>query len=267
MGCRTTALPIIMLLAASLEAGVVPPIQVDNKPSAMIEIVPLDDLHMSSAPQSLGAISTKLPPGSFVLKNHTDTPVTVIVAVWNYTDADGKLRHRRVNFDSYLIPSRDPLVEPHDLALVTPFGCATRDLFVRLESGTFLGSPLDAAGETPVSAAPGTTMHLYVDSVFFADGRIWGPDKFDYSAVVRERHDAIQSFTAEVSAGWSAGQDISPILSRILADARGRVGKASALRARYARMLQNSPNAEATLEQLKAEERLPEFRHTEGDRP
>lgn len=169
----------------------------------MIEIVPLDDPHMSSAPSSLAAISTKLPPGSFILKNHTDTPVTAIVVVWNYTDAEGRLKHRRMNFSSYLLPARDPLVKQQDLALVTPFGCATQDLFVRLATGgAALGSPLDASGK-PISVASGTTTHLYVDSVFFADGRIWGPDTFDFSTEVRERHDALQSFTAEISAGWT----------------------------------------------------------------
>ncbi len=265
MRMEIAALPVMILLAASLEARPVQSIQVDNKPSALIEILPLDEAHAVLAPQSLGAITAKLPAGSFVLKNHTDSPVTVIVVVWNYTDADGRLKHRRLNLDAYLLPSREPLVKSRDLALVTPFGCSTQDLFVQLASGAFLGSPLDTAGEKPVSMAPGTTIHVYVDSVFFADGRIWGPDKFDYSTVVRERHDSIQSFAAEVSSKKSVGEDMPLILSGILADTKGKPGKTSACRARYARMLQTSPNAEATLEQLKGEGPLPQFRHIEGD--
>jgi hypothetical protein len=262
---RAMMLLSIVQLTMFSGAVVAPSIQVDNQPDARLEIIPLDDAHASLAPASLGVLSTKLPVGSFILKNNTDTPVTAIAAIWNYTDAGGQLQHHQLNCDAYLLPEREPLVKPHDLALVTAFGCTTQDVFPALAKGAVLGAPLGTAGQKPMSSAPGIPMHLYVDSVIFADGQIWGRDTFDYSAKLRDRYDAIQYVTAQVSAGRSAGEDTTSLLSGILADASSKPDSASALRARYAVMFLRSHNPEKVLQQFQAQAPLPLFRHVGGN--
>jgi hypothetical protein len=108
-------------------------------------------------------------------------------------------------------------------------------------------------------------MHLYVDSVIFEDGQIWGPDKFQYYAQIQDRYLAVKNFVAEVAAGRSAGEDMPALLARIRKDAESKTdtptSRASSRRAYYASLLQGSPNPEVMLRQLQAQTPPPTFRH------
>lgn len=260
---KVIAFSLIMVLAATLEAGVVPLIQVDNKPDARIEIVPIDDAHRSAMPASLGDASA-LPPGSFILVNRTATPITAVVVRWTYSDSSGALRQHRLNCDAYLLPPLRPIVKANDLSLITPNGCTAQELFPSLTTGGLLGSPLKALAQGRDSPDPRATMHVYVDSVFFEDGQICGPDKLDYSTEIGIRFAAVMQFVSEVTTARSAGESMPSLLARIHSNAQGTPGKASWLRAYYAGLLQRSPNPEGTLQQLKAQTPPPTFRHMGG---
>jgi hypothetical protein len=109
-------------------------------------------------------------------------------------------------------------------------------------------------------------MHVYVDSVFFEDGQVLGPDKFDYSTEIGIRFTALTQLVSEVTTARSAGESMPSLLARIHGDARGTPGKASRMRAFYAGLLERSPNPEGTLQQLKlkAQTPPPTFRHMGG---
>src|SRR5438270_4495951 len=116
--------PLIMLFAAAFsEAEVMPLIQVDNKPDVRIEVVPVDDAHQMAVPAILRSTSLALPPGSFILVNHSATPITSIDVRWNYTDGRGQLRRGGITCDAYVFAPLDPIVEANDLSLITPYGC------------------------------------------------------------------------------------------------------------------------------------------------
>jgi hypothetical protein len=259
-----TILPLAMLLAPSLEAVTMVPIQVDNKPDTRIEIVPIDEAHRASIPSSLST-SVALPAGSFILVNHTKTSITAIAVRWTYTDVGGELQQRGINCDAYVFAPLDPIVEPNDLSLITPYGCTKRDLFPNLATGAFIGSPLTPIIGNPLSVRMDETMHVYVDSIIFEDGQIWGPDKFHYYAEIQDRHSAVLKFVAEVTAGRSTGEGLQELAGRIRKDAESKpdtlTSKSSSRRAYYAGLLQRSPNPEASLQQLQAQTPPPIFRH------
>jgi hypothetical protein len=253
-----TVLSLMMLLAVSLEAQVGPSITVDNKPDKRIEIVPIDNTHRSLIPLSLTDALATLPSGSFILVNHADTPITAVVARWTYTDTSGEFQQSGINCDAYMFAPLEAIVKANDLSLITPYGCASQDRFPRLATG---GGPLVPHVGNPVSADPSMAMHLYVDSVLFEDGQIWGPDKLQYHLEIQDRYSAVQKFVAEVAAARSAGEGMPALLERIRNDAKSNTDPASARRAYYAGLLQRSPNSEGTLEQLKAQTPPPTFRH------
>jgi hypothetical protein len=182
----TIILPII-LVTTSLEAQVLPSVIVDNMPSTRIAIVPIDDAHRSQIPRSLGDASG-LPAGSFILINHTATPVTAVVVHWTYSDSAGNVRQGRLNCDAYVFAPLEPIIMAKDLSLITPDSCTRQELFHNLATGALLGSPLkptvqiQPGGREPALLDPAVSVHVQVDSVFFEDGQIWGPDKFDITA-------------------------------------------------------------------------------------
>jgi len=266
MDRRITAimLSLTALITTSLEAGVTPTIQVDNKPDARIEIVPIDDAHRTRVPRSLSDLSLALPPGSFILVNRREVSITAVVVRWTYTDADGELTHRGINCDAYIFAPLDPIVAANNLSLVTPYGCTKEELFSRLATGKVIGSPL-VPFVKPVSPDPNSTIHVYLDSVIFEDGQILGPDEFQYYREIQDRHSAVQKFVDEVAVGRAAGDDMPSLLARIRNDAQSRPdispSKASSRRAYYAGLLQRSPDPEVTLKQLQAQVPPPTFRH------
>jgi hypothetical protein len=266
---ETTILISIMLLAGSLGAGVVPETQVDNEPDPRIEIVPVDSAHSSSIPASLSALSAKIPPGAFLLVNHTGTPITAVDVRWHYPADDGELKRSAITCDAYAFAPLDPIVRANGSSLRTPYECTKEELFPRLATGGILGSPLAPAGK-PLAVAPQTTIHIYLDSVIFGDGLISGPDKLQYYLQIQDRYLAVKSFVAEVAAGRGAGEDLPTILARVLGDARSKTdagsSKSSQRRAYYAGLLQRSPSPEGTIEQLRQQVAPPTFSHIGGSR-
>jgi hypothetical protein len=249
-------IPVAMLSGAAA----MPPINVDNKSDARIEILPVDDAHRSLMPQGLQNPAEKLPSGSFILVNHTDRAITAVATVWTYTDLDGSLRQRKLNCDAYTFAPLVPIVKANDLSLIAPTGCTSQDLFPRLTSGSLH----DAAVENAISSDPKSTIHVYVDSVVFDDGGIWGPDKSHYFTEIEDRYFAVQKFTTEVATAKSAGEAMPSLLAKIHDDARQKTDKLSARMAYYAGLLLRSPNAEGTLLQLKAQTVPPQFHHLGG---
>ncbi len=261
---KTGTLCLMLLAATALEGGVTPRIQVDNKADQRIEIVPIDDLHRTSIPQSLSDLSLALPPGSFILVNRTKTAITAVVVRWTYTDANGELKQTGMNCDAYVFAPLDPIVNANARSLITPYGCTKEELFPRLATGAIIGSPLTPV-EKPMSPDPNTTIHIYLDSVIFEDGLIWGPDKFRYHLEIQDRYSSVQKFVDEVASGKAAGEDMSALLTRVRNDAQSKPdassSRASSRRAYYAGLLLRSPNPEGTLSQLKGQIPLPVFRH------
>lgn len=255
-----TMLPVILLMTASLESEMVSLVQVDNKPSDKIDIIPIDDAHRSRVPPSLADLAG-LPAGSFILANRTATSITAVVVRWTYTDLKGNLQQSRINCDAYVFAPLEPIVNPNDVSLITPHGCVRQDVFPRLTAGGTIGSPLHQSTQTHPPADPHATVHLYVDSVVFEDGRIWGPDKLDYTSEINDRYAAVRKFVSEVTVAKDAGESMPSLLSRIRGDVQGKTDKPSSRRAYYAGLLQRSPNPEGTLQQLKAQTSPPPFRH------
>lgn len=256
----------IMILLATGEAGVLLHIQLDNKPDSRIEIVPIDDGHRSVIPASLSGVDVVMPPGSFILVNRTSTPITAVDVRWNYTDGKGELKQSGITCDAYVVAPLDAIVKAKDLSLITPYGCITQDLFPRMATGALIGgSPTVPSFGDPISVDSRATMHLYIDSVIFEDGQIWGPDKFQYYLQIQDRYSVVKNFVAEVAAARSAGEDLPTLAARIRRDAQSKrdtaTSKASSRRAYYAGLLQRSPNPEGSLQQLKAQVPPPAFRH------
>lgn len=259
---KLTITLLIVLLRPSLGSDMALPhlIDVDNKPSVRIEIVPIDDAHRSHIPVSLREISS-MPPGAFILVNHTATPITAVVARWTYTDSRGSFQQHRLNCDAYVFAPLDPIVDANDLSLVTPYGCARQEFFPQLASGSLIGSALHPSSQRPILVDPHATMHLYVDLVLFQDGQIWGPDKFDYSSEISARYATVQEFVLEVTSARHAGEDMASVLTRIRGDSSKKTEKNSSRRGYYAGLLQRSPNPEGTLAQLQSQVPPPAFRH------
>jgi hypothetical protein len=234
-----------------------PQLLIGNAASTKLEIVPVDAAHRAELPASLDGVFSKLPQGSFLLKNHTAQAINAVVTTWDYTDSKGVPRQLRLNCDAYLFAPLNPIVEANGVTLITPNDCTGQTLFARLETGGILGgSPLEP--RTPLSTE---TIHVYIDSVIFDNGDIWGPDNFHYSSVIQERHAAVERLVSELTAAKAAGEDLHSALARIRSDAEGKKDSSSSRRAYYAHLLQGSPNAEGTLQQLKAQAPLPDFRH------
>jgi hypothetical protein len=101
-----------------VEAGVVPHIQVDNKPDSRIEIVPVDDAHRLAIPATLSSADIDLPPGSFILVNNTGAPITAVDVRWNYTDGKGELKQSGITCDAYVVAPLDAIVKANDLSLI-----------------------------------------------------------------------------------------------------------------------------------------------------
>jgi hypothetical protein len=263
---QVAVLSLTVLIAATAEAGAVTLIQVDNKPDARIEIVPIDDVHRSAIPATLSSTGVKPPPGSFILINRTSASITAIDVRWNYTDSKGELKHSGITCDAYVFAPLDPIVGANDLSLITPYGCTRQYLFPRLATGGLIGSSVVPSLGDPISVDPHATVHLYIDSVIFEDGQILGPDKFQYYMKIKDRYSVVKNFVEEVAAARSAGEDLPSLAARIRKDAESRTdtptSKASSRRAYYAGLLQRSRNPEAALRQLQEQVPPPTFYHT-----
>jgi len=245
-------------------AQTMPSITVANKNSVLLEIIPIDQAHASKIPASLGPVAASLPVGSFLLFNHTGTPITVVVATWSYWDKAGNMQPRKIYCDGFYLSPADVQVSANDLALVTPDGCVRQEYFAHMAAGKpMLGSPLQSGLNQSLVADRNNTasVQISIDSVIFADGGIWGPDTLRYSPAILERYIARQSVVKEIDTAKAAGENVDSHLESIQAEARARKDKPSNLRAHIARSLQSSTNREGTLKWLREQAPPPQFHH------
>lgn len=238
-------------------------VMVTNNNDSWLEIIPLRAGQNVPIPDSLEALLADLPPGSFILKNKTTTPVTVIVVRWNFTDNAGNNKQLSIYCDAYLTSRVDPLINANDLSLITPDSCTRQEYWGRLKTQTFLGSPLRSPRNAALLSSKDSVAatQISVDSVIFANGQIWGPDTLHYYKRIMERGAVRQSVLEEVNAAKAAGEDPSNRLSRIQAEAASTKDKFSADRSYYAKLIQKSPNPDGTLRSLQNQAPLPEFHH------
>jgi hypothetical protein len=257
----------LMVACIPLGAATMPTIIVTNKSDSMIQITPIDDAHKPPAP--LDQVSAALPPGSFILTNQTPTQINAVVVLWAYTDTNGTTLQKRFNWDGYIngsIPS--VIVRPSDSTLITPGGCTMREYFAHMATGKpMLGGGLLLSRNKSVLDIAGTLtdVRITLDSIIFADGRIWGPDTKQYYKSVSARYWAIRSVVEEVATAKAAGQDISIPAEKIRAETEGKGDEPSRLRNSYANSIRHSPNPEGTLKAFSQQPPLPEFQHLGGE--
>jgi hypothetical protein len=265
----------IILLAANTllallmaRAQTMPSVTVSNANDSLLEIVPVDGIHDDSLPPSLRDLLPDLPPGSFLLKNNTSIPITVIVAKWMYTDKSGNEKQLSIHCDAYLVTRTEPLVNAHDSSLVTPDSCARQEYFSRLRTQSFMGSPLYSARNSALVATKENLTHtsITLDSVIFADGQIWGPDNLHYYKTIMERTRIRQFVVDEFVAAKESGESLSAHISAIKAEGMVKKDKISSARRYYATLLEGSPNPEGTLRSLQQQQALPEFHHIGGQK-
>jgi hypothetical protein len=245
-------------------AQTMPSITVANKASLLLEVIPLDQAHASRIPASLASVVPSLPPGSFLLFNHTTTPIAVVVAAWSYWDKSGIMQPRRISCDGFYLSPPDVQVAANDSALITPDGCVRQEYFAHMAAGKpMLGSPLQSVLNQNILAARDNTasVQISIDSVIFADGGIWGPDTLRYSPAILERYIARQSVVKEIDEANAAGESIDSRLESIRAEALSRKDKPSNMRASIARSLQLSTNREGNLRWLRNQAPPPQFHH------
>ena len=265
---RKMSLTLLAVVLASIPLGAetMPHIVLTNKSDSIIQLTPIDDNHRAPAP--LDQISATLPPGAFILINQTSTPINAVVTTWSYLDKDGNAQERKFYCDGFRLVPAANIVRANDSTLITPGGCTMREYFAHKAAGKamFGGSFYAAQNKSIIDIVDTlTTVLITVDSVIFADGRIWGPDKLQYYRTVSSANWAIRSVAQEVSLARNAGQDISTPLSKIRSETEGKNDEPSFFRNQCARTIQDSPNPEGTLTQFTQQSPLPEFRHIGGD--
>ena len=241
----------LLPLSSCLSAQMVPQITITNAADARLEIIPLGDSRLATVAPTAAGISAQ-PPGSFILRNHTDMAITVVVVQWLYIEKIGNAVKRGITCDGYVASPTWQVVKAQDLSLVGPEGCISRASLGQVSRGS-VNNPVPPSENI-------ARIELTLDSVIFEDGQIWGPDKNRYYKEIWERHSAAQSVVDEIAAAKKAGEDVDRHLARIREEARVPGSRQSSWRAHYASLLQRSPNPEGTLKQLQ-EIQLPDFRH------
>lgn len=238
-----------------------PNLIVANKRSQHVEIVALDSSARPYVSAEIEKIFDRLPPGSFLLNNKTSEPITAIVTTWDYVDNEGLPRQIRLNCDAYLAAPLEPLVYANETSLITPYSCASQRIFERLERGAVIGSPLEPNIGRSFSPDLRSPIHIYVDSLVYRNGDVWGPDNLKYYEVIQERHAEVNNFVTELTTTRARGTDLPTALSRIEDDASVKHDKAQTRRKYLVKLLRASPNPEGTLEQLRNHPKPPNFRH------
>lgn len=171
-------------------------IVVTNPPSSIVSIVLIDPACPETIPVGLNPYKNKLPSASFLLHNHTSTPITAVVTQWKITGSAGKVETQTLRCTGYMIsPPRKVMVRPKDFTLITPRSCAKSELFSQLDCIAF-NSPfqLSASGRLVDTPDDIERIEITVDSVIFEDGGIWGPDT--------------QKYHKRISADYLAGQSV-----------------------------------------------------------
>jgi hypothetical protein len=240
-------------------------IKVANSPSSRVEIIPLHANQGEAVPRELLPYVDRLPKGSFLIQNLTETRITAVVAQWAFIYSAG-VKKRQIQCDGYLFAPTQTIVGPRDMALITPGACTSREMFSRL-NGPAIGSPLASSiNATVLRSEPNLeSVEITIDSIIFQDGSIWGPDRQQYYDKIMQRHVAAESFVREVTDAVARGEDVRTRARKIHEENASRNDRASALKGHYATLLEHSPNPEGTLKQLQAREPLPEFHHVQEE--
>lgn len=261
------ALPVLVLACIPLGAATMPTITVTNLSDEMVQITPIDEAHKPPTP--LDQISNTLPPGAFILTNQIATPINAVVVLWSYTDSNGASVQKRVNCDGYFgggVPSA--IVAANDSTLITPGGCTMREYFDHMAAHKpMLGGSLFLSRNKSILDIANTlaAVRITVDSVIFADGKIWGTDTQHYYKTVSANYWAIRSVVEEITAARAAGQDVKALLQKIVAEPNGTSGYPSGQRKLCASNIHDSPELEITLKFYSDQPPLPEFQHVGGE--
>jgi hypothetical protein len=264
----TAVLGLLLCSSAGLEAKMAN-VVVTNKSDAVVEIVPLHGNGQKPMPTTLSTVTERLPLGSFLIVNKASVPVKVVVALWSFTDRSGRSYQKRYNCNGFVVLPSEPIVQASDSALVTPGGCTMREYFSHMVGGNPMvgGNLLDSELNQSVlqSEADIEKVEITVDSVIFADGKIWGPDKLHYFERVAERYWAMQSVVEELPTpnGVRQGADFKTSLDKVQVSVAGKDDKASSTKRYFVGLLQRSPDPSQTYRLIK-NEKLPEFQHIGG---
>jgi hypothetical protein len=239
-------------------------IVVTNPPSSTVIIELIDPVHPETIPAGLRSHVLKLPLGSFVLHNHSSTPITAVVTQWEITSRAGVVEKEKLQCTGYTPPPLKAMVRPNDLSLITPHSCVKSELFVQLDNAAF-NSPFQLANGRRLVDRPDdiAKIEITVDSVIFEDGGIWGPDTQKYYRKLWQDDLALRAVVKECSEAATRGEDIKGHAKKIGDDLVSKSDGESALRKRYAFILAHSPDPKRTLSQLGSKEALPEFHHIE----
>src|SRR5882724_10238026 len=186
------------VLSGAAAAGAVsmPRIALANKPNIPVEIVPVEDANVNLLPHALVNLGERLPEGSFVVINRSNKPITALVAVWSYTDIKGDWQQRRINCDGYM--TQEPVVKANDLSLITPVSYTPQDQIPGIEASGMLDSPFEFGRDNLIKSDHALPIHLYIDSIVFENGQVWGPDKFRYYIEIQDRGKAITEMVREI---------------------------------------------------------------------
>jgi hypothetical protein len=251
-------------IGSPVVAQMTPSVTVMNKPDSRLDIIPADNAHRSALPSSLAGQLPSLAAGSFLLKNHTDKAITSLVAVWTFTDSDGKSRQHKLTTDAYYLPIDWTVVKPSGLLLVTPSGHAAEEQFQRLAaSGVLDPLPRMSRGKG-ADEAQVVSVSVSVDSVIYEDGAVLGPDTLKYYLTLMNRRSALEGLSAELKDAKNAGEDFKTHLEKVRREVSRLNDQRTSHRRNYAGLLQRAPDPETLLKKLEAQPPLPEFHHIGG---
>jgi len=260
-GSHIICLLLLTCYGASQMAKIV---AVTNQPSSIITIAPIDPTHPEAIPADLISHVERLPPGSFLLHNHSTTAITAVVTQWKITSTTGVVETQNLKCTGYNSFPRQVMVRSNDFTLITAHSCAKSELFPQLDR-IAMNSPFQFPNSGRLVDSPQSVekIEITVDSVIFEDGSIWGPDTQKYYRRIWADYLASQEVVNECKAAATRGEDIKSHANKIRGDLETKTDRASALKKRYAGILAHSPNPQRTLVQLQSREALPEFHHIE----
>jgi hypothetical protein len=247
----------VFLMTDPLWSQLGPGVIVDNAPEAIVDIIPVDSTHVSQLP----TIFQQLPitPGSFLLINHSEKPITAVIVMWSYQDQAGAIQRRRLNCDGYFMSPVDQIVRGNGQSLVTPYGYGREDVLQSVNKIQALNSPTEMQTVMPIDMS--MPVHLTIDAIIFADGRILGPDKHRYYLEIQDRYAALQSVLANITAVKSSGDELKRFAESARMNLKSKRDKRSSWQSHYYALLEGSPNIDGTLNYLRSQSVPPTFHH------
>jgi hypothetical protein len=220
---------------------------IDTALDPTVEIIPVDTAQSTQLPKTLSLAG--VPPGSLLLVNHSDKPVTAAVLIWSFTNQSGSVQTKRLNCDGYGLTPVDPIVRANGMSLITPYGYGREETINSAEKSRLLNSPFGPQQAiSPDFSAP---IHLEIDSLIFEDGRVLGMNKHQYPLEIQQRYAALQSVLANIDSSQAAGESLKKFAEsarKSLEEAPpGQSDRRSSLKAKFYSQLERSPNVDGTL--------------------